>query len=393
MRSKYAKMSAQEMMEAEIAGLTSLYESKMNQGRISEEQYQKMLQQIRDKYASQVYSEQNEKIHKNDKMVGSSYDMVGASYNIFTIASNYKSEMEVIDDMLKNHELTEEEAAERRKEIWAESFQAIAANAKVAFDGINQILSAASSYAQACSDLEVARITANYDQQIAAAGKSSKKRERLEKEKDKAIAKAKTQANKKAMAMEMAQAIAQTAMGAISAYSSTMAGAPYPANLVLAPISAGIALAAGAIQIATIKKQHEAEAMGYYEGGFTGGHRYRKEAGVVHEGEFVANHQAVNNRQLMPVFSLIDQAQRNNRVASLRAEDVTNVMEGPAAATVVAPVVNIKTDNEDLRGVIEENREATEALIDCLSEPIEARMSMQQFDKDYKHYQKLIKNK
>lgn len=53
--------------------------------------------------------------------------------------------------------------------------------------------------------------------------------------------------------MELAQAMAQTATGAISAYSSTMAGAPYPANLVLAPISAGIALAAGMLQVATIK--------------------------------------------------------------------------------------------------------------------------------------------
>lgn len=393
MRSKYAKMSAQEMMEAEIAGLTALYESKMNEGRISEEQYQKMLQQIRNKYASQVYSEQDEKIHKNDKMVGSSYDMVGASYNIFTIASNYKSEMEVIDDMLKNHELTEEEAAERRKEIWAESFQAIAANAKVAFDGINQILSAASSYAQACSDLEVARITANYDQQIAAAGKSSKKRERLEKEKDKAIAKAKTQANKKAMAMEIAQAIAQTAMGAISAYSSTMAGAPYPANLVLAPISAGIALAAGAIQIATIKKQHEAEAMGYYEGGFTGGHRYMKEAGVVHEGEFVANHQAVNNRQLMPVFSLIDQAQRNNRVGTLKAEDVTNVMGGPAAAAVITPIINVNNENEELQEGIELLNGTVLLLRDKLDEGIEAYAVMdgpKGLYKSFKKYERLI---
>lgn len=125
------------------------------------------------------------------------------------------------------------------------------------------------------------------------------------------------------------------------------------------------------MQIATIKKQHEAEAAGYYEGGFTGGHRYRKEAGVVHEGEFVANHQAVNNRQLMLVFSLIDQAQRNNRVASLRAEDVTNVMGGPAAA-VVTPIVNVQTDNKEIRETMEASRVATEKLVKEIEDGIVA---------------------
>ena len=167
--------------------------------------------------------------------------------------------------------------------------------------------------------------------------------------------------------MELAQAVAQTAMGAISAYTSTMAGAPFPANLVLAPISAGIALAAGALQIATIKKQHEAEAAGYYEGGFTGGRQYRKEAGVVHEGEFVANHQAVNNPQLMPVLSLIDEAQRNNRVASIRAEDVTRVMGGGAAAAVVTPIVNVQGDSD---GRLKEGLENLNEVIGDLNEEI-----------------------
>ena len=195
--------------------------------------------------------------------------------------------------------------------------------------------------------------------------------------------------------MEIAQAVAQTAMGAISAYSTTMAGAPYPANLVLAPISAGIALAAGALQIATIKKQHEAEAIGYYEGGFTGGTHYRKEAGVVHEGEFVANHQAVNNRQLMPVFSLLDRAQRNNRVGSLRAEDVTNVMGGPAAQ-VVAPIVNIQNDNEELHDTLEKVCETQDRLAAQLEEGIGVDVPIDGENGIYrkiKRYENLLKNK
>jgi len=194
----------------------------------------------------------------------------------------------------------------------------------------------------------------------------------------------------------MAQAVAQTALGAISAYSSTMAGAPYPANLVLAPISAGIALAAGALQIAAIKKQHEAESVGYYEGGFTGGSRYHKEAGIVHEGEFVANHQTVNNPQLLPVLNLIDQAQRNNRVGSLRAEDVTNVMGGPAAASVVAPVINVENDNKELREALEAHRTATDKLLLRLDEPIDAQVVLtgpNGLNEKQKQLKNMLKNK
>ena len=377
MRSSYARMSAQEQMEAELAGLKLLYESKMNQGRISEEQYQQMIQQIREKYAKNIKDEQDERIHKGDKQQSKGASIADGVFNVLTIADNYKLEMEAIDQMLADHTINEQEAADKRRQIWGESMEAIAAAASVAFNGINQIVSAASSYAQACSDLEVARITANYDRQIEAAGKNSHQREKLEKQRDEAIAKAKTKANKKAMAMELAQAIAQTAMGAISAYSSTMAGAPYPANLVLAPISAGIALAAGALQIATIKKQHEAEAAGYYEGGFTGGRRYRKEAGVVHEGEFVANHQAVNNPAVMPFLHFLDQAQRNNTVGSLTAADVSRIVgTGFPASTpsVVAPIVNVQTDNEQLRMAVDAHREATELLLLRLQQPINAQV-------------------
>lgn len=396
MRNSYAKMSAKEQMDAELEGLKALYESKMNQGRISEEQYQQMIQQIRDKYASGVKDEQDKKIHKDDKKQSKGTSIADGVFNVFTIADNYKTEMDAIDQMLADHTITEQEAADKRRQIWAESLEGIAASASAAFSGISQMISATSSYAQACSDAEVAKITANYDRQIEAAGNNSKKREKLEKERDKKIAEAKTKANKKAMAMEIAQAIAQTAMGAISAYSSTMAGAPYPANLVLAPISAGIALAAGALQIATIKKQHEAEAAGYYEGGFTGGHRYRKEAGVVHEGEFVANHQAVNNRQLMPVFSLIDQAQRSNRVASLRAEDVNNVFGGPASQ-VIAPIVNVQaSDNSELSDTLEKVCETQDRLAYQLELGIGVDIPIDGENGVYrkmKRYENLLKNK
>lgn len=107
--------------------------------------------------------------------------------------------------------------------------------------------------------------------------------------------------NDRAMKMQIAQALAQTAINAILGYQAGLTMPP-PANVFMPPVLAGIAVAQGAIQVATIKKQHEAQSAYYYEGGFTGGNRYRKEAGVVHEGEFIANHKAVNNPE--PVATL-----------------------------------------------------------------------------------------
>lgn len=95
------------------------------------------------------------------------------------------------------------------------------------------------------------------------------------------------------MKIELAQALATTAISALNAYASTV---KIPiVGPTLAPIAAAIATATGMLQIAAIKKQHAAEEAGYYSGGFTGGNEYRKKAGIVHEGEFVANHLAVGN--------------------------------------------------------------------------------------------------
>lgn len=168
--------------------------------------------------------------------------------------------------------------------------------------------------------------------------------------------------------MQIAQALAQTAISALNAYASVWAGAPWPANTILAPIAAGIATAAGMLQVAAIKKQAAAQEAGYYEGGFTGGKRYHREAGVVHEGEFVANHQAVNNPNVLPFLNFLDQAQRNNTIGSLSKEDISRQLGN--GGTMVTPVVNVNTDNEGMRQSAEELSDAASGLKEKLSEPI-----------------------
>ena len=179
-------------------------------------------------------------------------------------------------------------------------------------------------------------------------------------------------------------------MNAISAYGAVLQP-EQPWTVPLAIAAAVAATASGMLQVATIKKQHQAEAAGYYEGGFTGPGDYRREAGVVHAGEFVANHKAVNNPQLLPALQLIDQAQRNNTVASLTATDVSRAVGGGNTA-VVAPVVNVTTDNEELNRVIKNVVNVVDSLNSILASGINANVYIDGengFDAQYRKYQRL----
>lgn len=289
-------------------------------------------------------------------------------------ADTYDGQRAVIQKMYDEQLITYEEYQDKMTQIAQQKAQARQAVMQQAFDTMNQMLSAVSQYSQACSDLEVARITANYDKQIEAAGNNSRKKKKLEEKRDKEIAAAKKKANKRAMVMEMAQAVASTALAAINAYSSA-AQVPY-VGYILAPIAAATATAAGMLQIATIKKQHQTEeATGYYEGGFTGGRRYRQEAGVVHEGEFVANHNAVANQRILPALQLIDQAQRNNTVGRLTEADVSRAL-GQSATVVSAPSITVNSDNSELRSTLTEASDVIDRLSAILASGIHASVSI-----------------
>lgn len=287
---------------------------------------------------------------------------------------SYDGQRAVIQKMYDEQLITYEDYQDRMTQIAQQKAQARQAVMQQAFDSVNQMLSAASQYSQACSDLEVARITANYDKQIEAAGNNTRKKKKLEEKRDKEIAAAKKKANKRAMVMELAQAVASTAMAAINAYSSA-AQVPY-VGYILAPIAAATATAAGLLQIATIKKQHQTqEATGYYEGGFTGGKRYRREAGVVHEGEFVANHMAVNNARILPALQLIDQAQRNNTVGRLTEADVSRAL-GQNATVVSAPNITVNSSSDELTATMGEARDVIDRLSAILAAGIHASVSI-----------------
>ena len=72
-----------------------------------------------------------------------------------------------------------------------------------------------------------------------------------------------------------------------------------------------MAVAAGAMQVAAIKKQQQAsQAQGYGEGGFTRKGRADEVAGVVHAGEWVASQKLVASPVARPLIEALDYAQR-----------------------------------------------------------------------------------
>lgn len=405
LKQEYLTLGNEQQMQLELAGLDEVHKA----GLVSEEEYQRMKMGIANKYASykpdakdQARSDANTALDTAKKMTRQTDDHSGSlgSDNLATIAGGaiaaIQQQKMVNDNLQKLREedkISEQAYQDAKKQMNQETYQKIAAVAGAAFSSISSMMGAASAYSQACSDLEVAKIQANYDKQISAAGKNSAKKKRLEAKRDKEISAAKTKANKKAMKIEIAQAIASTAMAAINAYSS--AAAIKGVGWIMAPIAAGLATAAGMMQVATIKKQHQAEAAGYYEGGFTGPGHYKKEAGVVHAGEFVANHNAVNNPQLLPALQLIDAAQRNNTVASLTAQDVSRAM-GTGSAAVVAPVVNVNADNELVGASLDNVSSTIERLNEQLNLGIKSYVVItgpDGFDRKWSQYQKMKSNK
>lgn len=408
LRQQFGKQDLQAQETMYLNGLDNLYK----QGLIKEEEYQQMKLEITKQFAAQraqidaddhgAGSAQLKINDKSSEMVNSARAAAGESQStgnatlggyFSSQVENYQNTMEKLKELYGNDKQNHAAYMQAKGKITSDFLNDLIEKTAVVYNGINGILSASSSYAQACSDLEQAKISKNYEKQIAAAGNNSKKKKKLEEKRDKELAAAKSKANKKAMKIEIAQAIASTAMSAINAYAS--AAAIPTIGWTLAPIAAGMATAAGMIQLAAIKKQHQAEAAGYYEGGYTGGNRYRKEAGVVHEGEFVANHNAVNNSSIRPALDLIDRAQRSNTVGSLTAADITRSL-GQGSSTVVAPVVNVNNDNTEVRQSLDGVNAAVSRLTQTLDDGIEVEVPIsgrRGLHRRLQDYQRILNNK
>ncbi len=416
----YDQQGAEKRMEAELAVVDELHK----QDKLKTEEVEEAKAAIRKKYRDEVNTKTGTKAKNQD------YDDAKLTFD---------NQMEALEDAYSQGLISQEDYESRRWQIiqnyhnkvvelvngegneWAtlvtklvetwkagfddlgstlpEKLKAIAAMAASTFAVMNAGIQSYTSFANAQRDLELAKVEKNYQAQIDAAGNNDKKKKELEAQKSAAIAKIKTKYDKRAMTMEMAQAVASTAMAAINAYASA-AAVPVIGHII-APIAASMALAAGAIQIATIKKSHQAQQAGYYSGGFTSrNNNNRREVGVVHANEFVANHEAVANPELLPVLRLIDQAQRNNTVGSLTSADVSRAL-GQGELRGEAAVIQRRSADSENRSMqlvaasMQQQTAAVNELNARLADGIESYMVMdgeRGFDRLWQRYQRMKEN-
>lgn len=230
--------------------------------------------------------------------------------------------------------------------------------------GMSSVFSGLSSMIQAELSIQTAKIEQRYSREIELAQDNSYKVAALEKKKEKEIAKVKNEANRKLFAMQVIQAVAQTAQNALSAYGS--AAAIPVVGYILAPIAAAMAVAAGAVQIASIKKQQQAsESQGYSKGGFTRPGSVDEPAGVVHAGEWVASQKLLANPVARPMIDALDRVQRTNTISSLRADDVSRSITAnnsiarmaesdDGSAIMVAAALQMARVTQELKGRLDE---------------------------------------
>lgn len=416
----YSQQGAKVRMDAELRVAKQLYDQKL----INDEEYQEARAAIEKKYRDEVNSNTGTKAKNQDvddandtyklqlKALEDAHRLGLISQEDYEnrkwqIVQNYHNKiMQLIGNqgsewgtMVANLVETWKAGFDNLGSTLPEKMRTIANMAASAFAVMNAGIKSYTDYANACRDLEVKKVEKSYDAQIEAAGNNEKKRKQLEEQKEKEIAKIKTKYDKRAMVIEMAQAVASTALAAINAYSSA---AQVPMiGYILAPIAASMALAAGALQIATIKKSHQAQQMGYYEGGFTGRDgNNRREVGVVHANEFVANHRAVANPELLPVLRLIDQAQRNNTVGSLTREDVSRAIGQGTILGDMTVAQQRTAEQHDTSMVMvaasmERQTDAINELNARLADGIESFMVMdgeRGFDRSWERYQRMKNN-
>ena len=262
----------------------------------------------------------------------------------------------------------EEEYRQRQQQDNAEgdesSVKSLADKVGKAWQAVSPLFQASSQLVQANLAAEEAAINRRYDKEIEAAEGNDERIKQLEEARDAELAKARTEANKKAMAIQIAQAMATTAVGILNAWASSMQMGPILGPIYGAAMTA-LMVAQAAIQIAAIKKQQQAQAAGYYTGGYTTRDPDdRREAGVVHANEFVATAAAVRNPAVRPMLDLIDRAQRNNTVAAITRADIAaaaGARTAPAAA-IPAPAATTATAQQPTAGT----DPATAKIIDTL---------------------------
>ena len=252
------------------------------------------------------------------------------------------------------------------------------------FDGLSKM-------AEADSELRLARLEKYYEREISMAEGNAYKVKQIERKKQKEEAKLKAEASKKQFAQQVISAVAETALAAINAYASAS-----KVSWILGPIAAAMAVAAGGIQIAAIKKQQAASlAQGYSSGGFTPDGRPYQPVGIVHAGEWVASQKLLKNPNTRAAIDALDYAQRNNMMGRISAADVSRSVTAPSVIAGAAGDGSMQRTMEAMVAVMARYGDTMSRLGDRLEEPfvtvntVEGDMGIKRAQDDY---QKMMNN-
>ena len=379
---------SKEQLQAQKNYQNKLVENqKRNQKTIedNEKKHQKELAKIKEEYFGDNKSEKKEKYDKDSSALDEVYAQeikaagddakeklrIEEAYQKAKVALAKKYGQEYNDTSKSFLENMTEDITE-----WLNSDlgQAVQGSFDTLTSGMSSIFSGMTSLIQAELEIQTAAIEKRYDKDISQAEGNNYKVKKLEEQKQKELAKKKNETNKKMFAMQVIQAVAQTAQNAISAYGS--AAAIPLVGYILAPVAAAMAVAAGAIQIAAIKKQQQAsESQGYAKGGFTPKGSKFQEVGVVHAGEWVASQEMLANPVARPIINALDYAQRTNTIGSLRADDVSRTIAPVAYSTPQQqqPIIVQQPDGLATAAIVQ-NTKAMQSYADTMKQ-LEKRLS------------------
>ena len=269
-------------------------------------------------------------------------------------------------------------------EKYGEMLKSMYSSVASMFDGLSKM-------AEADSELRLARLEKYYEREISMAEGNAYKVKQIERKKQKEEAKLKAEASKKQFAQQVISAVAETALAAINAYASAS-----KVSWILGPIAAAMAVAAGGIQIAAIKKQQAASlAQGYSSGGFTPDGRPDQPVGIVHAGEWVASQKLLKNPNTRAAIDALDYAQRNNMMGRISAADVSRSVTAPSVIAGAAGDGSMQRTMEAMVAVMARYGDTMSRLGDRLEEPfvtvntVEGDMGIKRAQDDY---QKMMNN-
>lgn len=275
---------------------------------------------------------------------------------------------------------------------------------------MGSIFSSVSEMAKIESEIAIARIEKRYEKEISMAEGNQYKIKILERKQAKEIAKEKKEASEKTFALQVLSAIATTAENAIKAYGDGLEIGGL-AGLIMAPIAASMAVAAGMVQIALINKQKKAAAsIGYAKGGFTPDGREDEPVGVVHAGEWVASRKLVKSPIVRPLIEALDVAQRTNvvgtsrlsgAIAPMRSDERTVNSEGSQTAfasteqgaLVLTEVVMAMESNRAMQRKLNETLEKVNKRLETPSQAVVSVTGDEGMLRAQETYQRLMNNK